>query len=187
LEWAINADNTELVQLLLERGADVNAHGGYPLLTAADRGDIEIATLLIAHGAQTDFANDADVDTAVHQAARGGHIDVLKLLLAKGAKVDAKGVNQSTPLLLAAADDHNDCVEFLLSKGADPNTGDIEGCTPLHYAANVGYTAPIETLLAHGADINRKNKAGQTPLQFIIANKANQPASEALLRRHGGK
>ena len=188
LEWAISSDNTELVKMLIERGADVKTRtdvGSTPLHSAADRGDLEIMEILIAHGADVN-AKITGGTTPLHGAAWGGDAAVMKLLLSKGAEADAKRSDGLTPLINAAgpgAESHGkECVELLLAKGVNVNATDENGETPLHKAAYYGNKDVVELLLVHGASINATNKNGQTPL-----NIATKPEITALLRQHGAK
>jgi uncharacterized protein len=196
LGWAVATDNTELVELLLSNGADPMATGGEILRNAADRGETEIAKLLIDHGADV---NSNDASTPLLDAAEEGQDEIVKLLLARGAKADAR-VAGDTPLLTAASRGHPGCVELLIAAGADVNAADNDGNTGLHYSAAQENEAVVQILLAHGANINARNKAGQTPLQLMIASrKANGglqmgdgdassgDKTEALLRRSGAK
>ena len=75
---------------LLENGADVNKGDKYrrtPLQGAAFNGHLDVASLLICHGANISVKNTWDGLTAIHQAASGGHEKIVSLLLEAGAKV----------------------------------------------------------------------------------------------------
>jgi len=149
LSWAVASDNTELVALLLERGADPKARGGYILRSAADRGDTEIAAMLIAHGADPKAMSDGT--TPLHDAAQNGREEVMKLLLSKGADINARQNDGTTPLLYAAGRGQKGCVEILLANGADVNATDTKGNTAISFAAASGYTNIVELLRQHGA------------------------------------
>jgi ankyrin repeat protein len=188
LEWAISLDNTELVKLLIDRGADVKAKsdlGSTPLHSAAERGNLEIAEILIAHGADVNAKINGGT-TPLHQAAWGGAEAVMKLLLSKGAEADARRSDGLTPLINAAgsgaASQGNGCVEILLAKGVNINATDEDGETALHKAAYYGNKDVVEILLAHGAAINATNKNGKTPLKV-----ASKPEIAELLRQNGAK
>jgi ankyrin repeat protein len=70
----------------------------------------------------------------LHSAAYEGHNDVVELLLAKGANVNAKINDGFTPLYEAASNGQKDVTELLLAKGADVNAKDNDGKTPLQVA-----------------------------------------------------
>ena len=68
-------------------------------------------------------------------AAWFGHIDVMRILIDKGADVNAKNKNGATALILAADKGNAEIVSFLIDKGADVNAKDGNG-TALMLAAN---------------------------------------------------
>jgi ankyrin repeat protein len=107
-------------------------------------------------------------ETPLHWAALEGHNDLVELLLAHGADVNAKDNGNYTALHEAALAGHNDLVELLLAHGADVNTKDKDGFTALHDAAWHGYKDVVELLLAHGADVNAKDNNGYTALSSAV-------------------
>jgi ankyrin repeat protein len=98
------------------------------------------------------------LDEALAWAARNDRADVLDVLVARGARVDAD-VYRGTALTWAAATGRVDAIERLLALGADPSGrgtfgGPTHGdeVTALHLAAQDGHVAAIRALLAGGAD-----------------------------------
>jgi len=69
---------------------------------------------------------------------------VVKLLIAKGADVNAKAKDGERPLHWAAFADHKDVVELMITKGADVNAKGNDGWTPLHVKGHL-----ILTLCGH--------------------------------------
>ena len=114
--------------------------------------------------------------TALHYAARQGHIDAAKLLLASGAEVDqVTGGDESSPLLVAVINGHYDLAKELLESGADPNVLSDDGAGPLFATFNIewslrtwypqpgafrgqatSYLELAEALLEAGADPNQR-------------------------------
>lgn len=94
--------------------------------------------------------------TALHAAAYYGHDGVAKLLLTRGADIEAEYARDS-PLYLATATGHESIVRLLLERGAKIDSRIIFGAvniTSLHQAAVYGYNPVIEVLLEYGIDIN---------------------------------
>ena len=100
----------------------------------------------------------------LHQAAADGDIEQVKLLISKGADVNA---GPWTALHGAVDEGRRDIAELLIAKGADVNAKDNKGRTSLHLAA---WYQPdmVELLLAHGADVNAKDNKGRTPLHLVL-------------------
>jgi hypothetical protein len=98
------------------------------------------------------------------EAARFGDVEQVKLLLSKGADVNAKDRRGLTPLHLACFSHRGRAVaELLIAQGANINAKP-DGRTPLHVAAWSGNVPVAELLIAKGADIDAKANNGWTPL-----------------------
>ena len=109
--------------------------------------------------------------TPLVRAAERGHLDMVDLLLNRGAPVD--GVcgcpTSETPLWGAAVSAKHACVRRLLERGADPNAAGAAGVTPLHAAAMRGDGELLEILLTHGADRTRRDLQGRTAADWADA------------------
>jgi ankyrin repeat protein len=93
----------------------VNANGETPLMMAALRGDLEWAGRLIGRGAKV----HQDGWSALHYAAAGPEAKIVAMLLDRGAPIDARSPNNTTPLMMAARYGTEPSVDLLLARGAD--------------------------------------------------------------------
>ena len=110
----------DTVQLLLAKGADVNAKsndGETPLQVAAITNSKDVAELLLAKGASIDTKDAHGVTPLYHAVARGGN-DMVELLLTKGADINVKTDDGKTPLSVAIATHHDAIAALLRAKGA---------------------------------------------------------------------
>ena len=123
------------------------------MIEAAGRAPKEIVRLLLYSGA---IANRKAINgyTALHAAAERWDKDfeVVELLVARGAKIEAEWDGGTTPLHRAAWSGNSEAVEFLISKGADVNAKERNGQTPLSCAIKKGYDDVAELLRKHGAE-----------------------------------
>jgi hypothetical protein len=94
---------------------------------------------------------------------------VAEILLAHGADINAKGINEYTPLGTAVSSGQVEMVKYLLSKGADVNARAIYGCTPLYTAVSERKVELARLLSEHGANANLKCN-GRTPLMASVSN-----------------
>ncbi|XP_055684752.1 26S proteasome non-ATPase regulatory subunit 10-like [Lutzomyia longipalpis] len=152
---------------------------------AALAGREQLVAQLLASG--TTFLNDGDDTNATPQilATLGGHLNVLKLLVSKGANIADKNWHGHTSLQYACSKGHRDIVEYLLELGADVNVRDDRNDTCLHRLASTGRCDILEMLLKcpQKIDLNAQNAEGDTPLH--IACQEKQLECVARLVEHG--
>jgi ankyrin repeat protein len=157
------------IQAMIRNSPDlINASSGEgkpaPLGTAAYKGQLRVATFLLANGADVNFkVNDW---TPLFFAAANGHRAIVELLLAKGADVNTRDSFDKTPLHLAAERGFQSVAEALLAGKAEVNARNKDQETPLHLAARKGHTAMVAFLLVHQAEPNAQSKSGQTPVSL---------------------
>jgi hypothetical protein len=148
--------NLEIMQRLLDRGADVNARGGRygnALQAASFNGHDQVVERLLTGGADVN-AQGGLYDNALQAASIKGHDQVVERLLTGGADVNAQGGHYDNALQAASINGHDQVVEWLLAGGADANAqGGLYG-NALQAASINGHNQLVERLLAGGADVN---------------------------------
>lgn len=158
----------EIMQLLIERGADLESRNRYSgdtaLITATRAGYHDIACLLLDKKADLDAINRHG-DTALIAAVARGHVATAKALIDAGCDLNKKNRNGSTALMLAAEHGHLDLVRMLLTAGADQNKRDKQGITALMWAVKNGIYDLVD-ILADSRVLNIKSKRGQTALMW---------------------
>jgi ankyrin repeat protein len=140
----------DLVHLLTRHGADINIYnrtkGQSPLACASLFGRYTIVTYLVDHGAKLQ-----DDSFALYAAALAGYVDIMELLLKKGANTQIQLFDNSTILHWVASQGDFDMVQLLLKYGAKRHLLDKKGRTPLDIACSYGHSVVV-TLLSSVQD-----------------------------------
>ncbi|KAL5007075.1 hypothetical protein ScPMuIL_015881 [Solemya velum] len=135
------------------------------ILWAAENNHLEIATSMLKD--QPDLVNVRDDDkySPLHRACYNGHIDMVRMLLSRGADIQARTIDGWQPLHSAARWNQASVVSLLLHNGAEVNVQTQGGQTALHLAASEPDSREtLETLLMNCyIDVNMKNAAGEIP------------------------
>jgi len=155
-------DHLDYIQLLLEKGANVNVRiCGAASSDKECKGDTtETRTNFTMQWLYEDGA------TPFLRAAQSGDTELMKLLLAKGADPKTATAHNDTALAVAAGigwvegvtfewspEQSVEAVKMCLDLGIDPNAADDQGRTALHGAAHKGRTEVIQLLVDHGANL----------------------------------
>ena len=175
----------EGVRVLLQKGADVNAARGDGMTAlhwAAERGDAEMAEMLLVAGANPKALTRIGLYTPLHIASRGGYLAVAENLIKAGANVNARTTNSgAAPLHLAAASGNAGLVAMLLDHGADVNSRETEsGQTPLIFAAAENRVDVIRVLLKRGADARVTAKVVDVTTEAKLTAAAKDRQSKVL-------
>ena len=163
------------------------------MLNAVRNGNIKNVEKQLTAGADVKAVLENGM-TALHVAAIFGHIEIVELLIANGADVNATDNKfGATSLYGAAGAGQKDIAELLISNGAIVNAKIPRGDTALHAAIMGGHKEVIELLITNDADVNAKIifgiAKGMTPLDIanLTANPNKSTETVDLLRKHGGK
>jgi ankyrin repeat protein len=183
LHWAIYNNNLELVDRLLDAGADYmqpNRTGASPLYIAATLGSADIVARLLEAGADPNAKLTGEDETWLMLTAHTGDTAALQHLLAAGADPNARQIRGQTAAMWAAAEGHAAALELLADAGADLNLASTAstrperrpagGMTALLFAARQGHIDAVRTLIAAGADVNLAGADNTSPLLIAIVN-----------------
>ena len=164
------------------------AKSGEVLALATKANFVVIVRLLVAAGVDLDYQDDQG-ETALHVAARFGHLDCAKALL------DGSGIQKAstelaessfgwTPLFVASVDGHLSIVELLISEGADLEKCDSSGWTAKEHAALRGHTEIARALAnvttapsGSDSDISTSTSLSSTPATSVSSDKKSSFAA----------
>lgn len=121
---------------------------------------------LLDNGEEVDAKQNGQ--TALHFAAMNGKIDIISILIARGAKVDLQDEQGVTPLMLAASNGKLEAVQALLAQGAKLETQNKLGENVLHIAGAHGKKDIVVELLDRGANIRATTNNGLNVLVFAL-------------------
>lgn len=125
-----------------------------PLMMACLKGELELARKLIARGADVNKPGW----TPLHYAATSGHVEVMELLFANNAYIDAESPNGTTPLMMAAQYGTAAAVKRLLEEGADPALKNQLGLTAIDFANRASRAEAAELIAAAFRSARAKGK-----------------------------
>lgn len=159
LEQAVMASNAQGVDILFDKGANVNFISINEDQTPLEKADGQ-------HNAR--FSTERKYkhgDTLVHRIVRSENATEMLKLVKHKLPLDIKNGDGHAPLHIAS---DPSVVKALLDIGADVNITTEEGDTPLHIASANGSMEVVKILYQHNAGINVKNKEGNTPLMNAV-------------------
>ncbi|XP_057589246.1 ankyrin repeat and KH domain-containing protein 1 isoform X5 [Hippopotamus amphibius kiboko] len=157
------------VKLLLDMGSDINAqietNRNTALTLACFQGRAEVVSLLLDRKANVEHRAKTGL-TPLMEAASGGYAEVGRVLLDKGADVNAPPVPSSrdTALTIAADKGHYKFCELLINRGAHIDVRNKKGNTPLWLASNGGHFDVVQLLVQASADVDAADNRKITPL-----------------------
>lgn len=195
LAYAIAGGHLKMVSCLLSMGANIEQPlnrptyrfkslpfkryekiwGYTPLSIAAHYGYLDIVECLLDANAKVD--NPKGYNSPIFPAASRGHVEIVKLLMAKNhGLLEEKGLSERTPLMAAAKEGHADVVATLIHLGANTRAQSNDNRREaIHLAAMNGHLHVIENLLTHDKElINEKDTLGKTPLVYAHLYRKDQ-------------
>ena len=184
---AVNSGHEALAELLFDAGVEPGLHEAAAI---GDSGRVRAA--LEREPSQLD-TDSPEGFTPLALAAHFGHLDVMRLLIDRGADVNRVATHRLavTPLHAALFGRQVDAALLLIEGGANVALArggsgwKRAGWTPLHYAAGMGFSTLVQPLLDRGADPSRPDEEGKTPLDVAI--EANHSGIADVLRSRGVK
>ena len=199
---AMSDESAEIVKYLAAKGADFKARDafGNTILTAAAMGnDLNTIRTVLDAGVDVNAAGSTGMTPLMYSAGYHGNLAATKLLLTKGAKVNAVcpapllfpleapksgpiALEKFTVLMIAMPHAPESVVQTLLDAGADVNAKDSRSMTPLMFAVATNHQNPavIKMLLARGADVTLQSNVGETAADW--ARKVGNPSGIQLLK-----
>jgi ankyrin repeat protein len=187
---AATRGDAAMLKLLLDGGADVESPSSEnltSLMIVARTNNMDAAKLLLDHGAKVNAAETFDHQTALMWAANERQGAMVRLLISRGADVNARSrVHDNdprvtaeprvrydpsggmTPLMFAAREGCVDCAKALVEAGARINDYDPDNITPLILATLNAHFDTAKYLVNAGADVNRWDFWGRTPLWATV-------------------
>ncbi|NOU21978.1 MAG: hypothetical protein HOO93_09335 [Methyloglobulus sp.] len=197
---ALAENNPGIVTLLINKGANVNIpdqNGHIPFVKAIyghENGtlvsymldhcaDVNIKSMLAppGHGSASE-----EVDTPLHAAIDKQDIQLINVLIKKGADINQKaGLGNISPLSLAVGSDNLELVKLFVENGANVNSSDDSGWTPLIVALENSHFEVAKFLIDHGANLNAHTTSGESPIG--LAKKKSRNDIVELLLTKGAK
>ncbi|CAG7991609.1 unnamed protein product [Penicillium olsonii] len=176
LGQAARSGHADIAALLIAHGADVYAkknRSSTNAITIAVYGNkASVLQVLLDHGVDPNF-QCTNEDRLLHITARKSprnRLAIAKLLVEKGADLEALSHFSETALQIACKEGSSDVLRYLVESGADLGKRTPEGRTLLHLAAHKGNLEAIEPLLEKGVDMESRDNEGFTPFHSACYN-----------------
>ncbi|MDG7057356.1 MAG: ankyrin repeat domain-containing protein [Wolbachia endosymbiont of Penenirmus auritus] len=125
---------------------------------------------------------DQNGTTLLHWAVSNSYIEIVNVLIERGAEVNAVNNDGWTPLHPAAEIGNTEIVNALVKHGASVDAIGCNGWTPLHLAASDGYKETVKVLIEKGANVNKEDVAGWAPLHFAVM-RGKEDVAEVLIEK----
>jgi len=165
LHLAVEKGLSNIVKLLLERGANPNIRNEYHEIPfeLLEEEDVSYIPSTWIQKIIKDLQDLARI-TALHIATKNGSLEIATLLIKYGANVDIKDPGGCTPLHWAAIRGHLPFIKLLVENRANVNIQDIAASTPLHEAVRHNHMQTTQYLLEQGGNPLIQDITGASPL-----------------------
>ena len=169
---------------LLDSSGSQNAFGVTPLMSAVI--DQDISGVKFFARAQADYLNKKNIGgaSALHLAARVGNLEIIKLLVENGAKINIKDNEGWTPLMRSVISSNVDVISYLLTKEADATILNSSSESVIYHAASVSCSACLQELLSKydfESKMKERTLKSQINKSFELArNKEDQKTQDIL-------
>lgn len=186
LHVAAEMMDVEKVELLIRHGINVDVRslkGNTPLHIATGKTstlDYQIETY-----GEKDITLSPEEKEELEQYLKSAQMEIVSILLAKGANPNAANKGKATPLHSAASYGRAQVVRKLIAHNADVNHLDEHGLTPLDWAISANNLETVQVLLANGASIKKATTPYSSPLHVAVA-KGDLELTKVLIE-HGAK
>ncbi|AIF81395.1 ankyrin [endosymbiont of Acanthamoeba sp. UWC8] len=188
---AIAMSNVKIIKMLLKYGAKANyletetkknANNIPPIIFAILISNYKVVSALLPAIKHIDEKWGKNDETPLMVALNLRALKIAKLLIEKGADVNAKDRTGCTPLLIAIEHYSSLVVKKLLKYGAIINTEDEKTYSPLMRAAYLGENINMTVLLKSNANVNQENKYFKSALMQAILGKGDISTVKLLLK-----
>jgi uncharacterized protein len=205
LSSAVQSRKVQMVQMLLEGGANPG-NDFHAFQVVLNFGDVEMAELLLRHGANANMAYPAEADVYASPGDRQVKVprsdlepdridNTVKRLecrvstLSEGTRLLYLAVGPGSP---GGRDGRERIAKLLIDRGADPNAKTLNGSTPLMYAASQHNHGVMTMLMDAGADVKATDRCGRTAEDYAVLYPRHQranlaPQTKALLQERQRK
>ncbi|XP_061486855.1 histone-lysine N-methyltransferase EHMT2-like isoform X2 [Rhineura floridana] len=170
---AVANNHVELARYLVRRGGCVYTKeddGSTCLHHAAKNGSVEMVSLLLSTGQVDVNAQDSGGWTPIIWAAKHKHIEVIRMLLTRGAHIALTDEEENKCLHWASFTGSAEIAEVLLNAQCDLHAVTFHGDIPLHIAAWESYHKCFLLVLPWGVDTEVQNKEGDSPVDLTLEN-----------------
>lgn len=193
---AVLTNQIPVMELLLQRGAEIDAHffdpghgfnGVTPFLLAVHSANIQTMEWLIQKGANIHAITGAgdNFSNAINMAVSSGSLEKVKRLLQLGVEVGTSEKGFYNPLIGAVLRRNIEMAKLLLENGATLTINNQKRNTLLHWAVSMENIEGIRLLLDYGANVNARNGYGRIPLHNLQYWHKDRPEITAMLLEKG--